>query len=96
MVDGIVCAARESNPDCVMMVLQGRNSSGQMAVAIAIHQAAPAARFLFISGYPHKEELDYGRSRGLNLRFEEMPVDLETFLAGTDISDVPKLDDSGR
>ena len=81
MADQIVSAARESSPDWVMLVLQGRNSFGQMALATAIHEAAPAARFLFISGWPHKEELDYARSQGLKLRFEEMPFNPDKFLA---------------
>src|SRR5215470_13740938 len=65
MAGHIVSAARDLSPDWVIMVLQGVDSSGQMAVATAIHQEVPAARFIFISGCPHQEELAIARSRGL-------------------------------
>ena len=81
MADQILSAARMLNPDWVIMVLQGRDSSRQMAVATAIHEESPRTKFLFISGYPHKEELVQARSRGMNLRFEEIPFNPEEILA---------------
>ncbi|HEY7406286.1 MAG TPA: hypothetical protein VIB39_22355 [Candidatus Angelobacter sp.] len=77
MVDHIVSCARDLTPDWVIMVLQGLNSSGQVAVATAIHRDSPATKFLFISGYPHQEELDHARSHGLDILFEEMPFNPE-------------------
>ena len=81
MADHILSAARTLTPDWVIMVLQGLNSSGQMAVATAIHEESPATKFLFISGYPHMEELANARSRGMNLWFEEIPFNPEEILA---------------
>ena len=86
MADLIVLGARELKPDWVMMVLQGRDSSGQMAVAAAIHQCMPTARFVFISGSAHTEELERARLQGLKFLFIEMPVNPEQFLAGLEKS----------
>ena len=74
MFDHILADAREFSPDWVIMVLQGRDSSDQIAAARAIYKETSTTKFYFISGYPHKEELDHVRSQGLNLRFEEMPI----------------------
>jgi hypothetical protein len=77
----IVSGASDFNPDWVVMILQGVDSSQQVDLAIALHEEMPAARFYFSSGYPHPEELDRARSCGLNLRFELMPVNIDKFVA---------------
>jgi hypothetical protein len=76
----ILSVSLEFKPDWVVMVLQGRYSSHAVQVAIRIHERLPNAKFFFISGYPHTEELNHARSCGLNFSFAAMPFALPEFL----------------
>ena len=79
--DHILSVAKAMMPEWVVMVLQGRDASPQIAVAASIFEETPQARFCFISGSAHREELDHAHKIGLKLLFKEMPVNPEELVA---------------
>jgi hypothetical protein len=80
MVQHILSVSQEFKPDWVVMVLQGRDSSRTIQVAIQIHEQTSDTKFYFTSGYPHSEELNYARSCGVSLHFEFMPNNPKGFI----------------
>ena len=78
--DQLLETASNFRPDRMIMMLQGLDSSGQMDVAIAIHNLMPAAKFVFFINHPPEKELEIAGTHGLDHQFGVVPLPISDLL----------------